>query len=81
MPNHLNYTVEQIKTVIKMWEGNTLQQIADTLGLPKPRIYFIAQQIKKAGHKLPPRPRHDRGSLKRILRELWLERGGDNENK
>lgn len=70
-----NYTVEEFKTVISMWNDHTLEQMANAIGTHPSRINYIGKLVRKSGYDLPLKsgPKH---SLKNLLAEIMAERGG-----
>jgi hypothetical protein len=71
-PNQL-WTKEEIKTVLKLWGENTTDQIAQQLGRKKDQISYIANQIRRAGHKLPKKRTIGRlqGMIKEVVSEIY----------
>ena len=61
------YTAQDIRAVVRLWESKTTDEIAAELGRSKQSVGYIANAIRKAGHRLPRK--HKIGSLQNLIKE------------
>lgn len=63
-----SWTKEDIKKIVKLWENNTTEEIADEIGIDKSQVYYIAYEIRKIYPKLVQR-KSIRGRLRNLITE------------
>ncbi|MCK5017882.1 MAG: hypothetical protein KAS32_12535 [Candidatus Peribacteraceae bacterium] len=65
------YTKEEIRKVLKIWEKSSVQDIADELGVTTNQVQYLASQIRKAGVDLPKKKRV--GHFQKLILEIAEE--------
>ena len=72
-----NWTKEEIKTVIELWENTTIGDLAEKLGVSVSQIHVLRARLNEAGVKLSrKRVRHCVGTLiKEMLEDGELKKG------
>lgn len=60
------YTADDIRKVVRMWNTNTVPEIAQAINRSSASIGYIAIQIRNAGYDLP---RKTQPSLNDLIRE------------
>lgn len=67
-----NFTKENIREVMDLWESKTTDQIAEKLGVNRNSITYIANIIRKEGVRLPKK--HRVGYIRGLIKEVIAER-------
>jgi len=62
------WTIQDIKTVLKLWKSKTSKEICDELGVREPQLYYIAKEIRKKNPKILPK-KHKTGYLQNLIEE------------
>ena len=76
------FTKQEIKSVVKLWKDTSLQDIAKELKMTVIQVAYLAQSIRKAGHKLPKKRKIGQLNfmVKEAMRELVEDKEWDEEN-
>lgn len=69
-PKH-QFTKDEIKKVYRLWEGKSVVDIANDLGLKEQQVTYIATQMRKSGIKLTKKRK--KGYLRNLIEEVKLE--------
>lgn len=65
------WTKDELKSVVKLWETLTTEQIADRLNLSRIQVGYAADVLRKAGVKLPKK--HVVGKTLALAKEIAAE--------
>ncbi len=71
LKSYHQWTKDQIKKVLKMWESHTAQEIAEEIGVSKEKITGIANVLRKKGFKLSKKRQN--GYFQILIDELKQE--------
>lgn len=66
-----NFTKDQIREVMNLWETKSTDEIAEKLGLNKGAISYLANVIRKEGYRLPKK--HKIGILRALVKDVIQE--------
>lgn len=61
------WTKESIKTLIKLWDTSTIEDIAEELGVRKDQVSSMARRVRKAGYELPRKS--VKGEVEKLIKE------------
>ncbi len=65
------YTKEHIKGIIKLWENNSVDEIANKLGITPQAVVYLAKQIREEGYNLPKK--HIVGKTRSLIKSVLSE--------
>lgn len=69
--NYHQWTKSELKSVIKLWDSKTTEELAQNIGVARPMINAIATKLRKAGVKLTRKSR--KGYLDSLIKEVAKE--------
>lgn len=67
------WTKENIKQLMKLWDDNTLEEIANEMGLQTGQVQYMAHAIRKMGYVITRK--HVRGRIKSTIEDAMQELG------
>lgn len=65
------WTKGEMKKLINLWRGSSLEEMAGELGVEKGQIQYIAGQMRLSGIKLARK--HSKGRIRLLIEELKKE--------
>lgn len=68
---HHMWTKDEIKKVTKLWESNSVETLAEEMGVKPNQLYGLIVQMRKAGFNLIKK--HRKGYLLSLLKEVKAE--------
>lgn len=72
MNNHM-WTKENVKTLLSMWDSNSMLEIAQKMGLEQKQVQYMAHNLRAKG--FPLTQKHKVGELQALLTDVALEMG------
>lgn len=67
------WTKENIKTLMKLWEAETVEGIGEKMNLNKTQVQYMANNIRKMGYPLAKK--HNISQTKALVEETMKELG------
>lgn len=65
------WTKSELKELVKIWEGRTAQEVADSLGVEKDAMQQVVFRLRRAGVKITRK--HRTGYLDLLIKEVAKE--------
>lgn len=68
---HHMWTKQEIKTLYTIWDANSIEDIAEALGIEVGQVKYMVQQMRKQG--FPLQKKRNLGKTMLMLKELKAE--------